>query len=364
MNHAISAYSEPRSSYGPSAAPASHGNVATLLLRALADTLQQRGVAPESLLGQSTESLYAEPVDRSVPRVWFQSMFARAIELTADPALGIYCGLYATDSSFGLMAPLIAHAHSLRRGLELVAQFHPLLVEGCRIELTEQLGVARMRCELEQVGAGDRSFSELVVAGLARMLHAFGCGKHELRAVCFEHARPSYHHAYTAAFSGKERFAQSFTGIEFDASALDRPHLHRIAELHEIVLAQAEHNLQRCTRPLTLTERVTALINSRPAAKLPDMVAAARELGISVRSLRRHLTHEGTTYRELTQAKLHTSACSLLRNPQFSLQSIAFELGFSDATAFHRAFRRWSNVTPAEYRNVFLSSTHSDSAQS
>lgn len=360
MNHAISAYSEPTSSNGPSGVAASNGTVATLLLRALADTLQQRGVAPESLLGQRTESLYAEPVDRSVPRVWFQSLFARAIELTADPALGIYCGLYATDSSFGLMTPLVGHAQSLRHGLELVVQFHPLLVEGCRIELTEQLGVARVRCEVEQVGAGDRSFSELVVAGLVRTLQAFGCGKHELRAVCFEHARPSYHHAYTAAFAGKECFAQSFMGIEFDASALDRPHLHRIAELHEIVLAQAEHNLQRCTRPLTLTERVTALISSRPAAKLPDMVAAARELGISVRSLRRHLTHEATTYRELTQARLHARACTLLRNPQISLQSIAFELGFSDATAFHRAFRRWTKLTPAEYRSAFLSSTRTD----
>jgi AraC-like DNA-binding protein len=234
-------------------------------------------------------------------------------------------------------------------------QFHPLLVEGCRIQLTERAGVAQLRCEVDQLGAGDRSFVELMIAGLLRMLQSFGCATSEIRAVSFEHARPAYYPAYTAVFAGKECFEQSFTGLEFAARALDRPHLHRHAELHEMVLTQAEHSLQRCSRPLTLTERVSALLNSRPASGLPSMVSASRELGISVRSLRRHLEEEGTTYRELTKTKLHAHACTLLRDPHKNLQCIAFELGFSDGTAFHRAFKRWARVTPAEFRSTFLS---------
>jgi AraC-like DNA-binding protein len=85
------------------------------------------------------------------------------------------------------------------------------------------------------------------------------------------------------------------------------------------------------------------------------MVLAARELGLSVRSLRRHLEDEGASFRELTQAALHDAACSMLRNPAITLQSIAHALGFSDSSAFHRAFRRWSALTPAEYRSKFLS---------
>ena len=352
MNHASSAFHAPPPSTPIESAQAPR-RVGALLLRALADVLQQRGVAPASLLGQSADALYAEPSARSITRAQFDALFARAVELTGDPALGIQCGLNASDSSFGLMAPLVAHAHSLRRGLELIVQFHPLLIEGCKIELTEQLGVARLRCELDQLRAGDRSLSELTIAGLTRTLQAFGCSNEALLAVYFEHARPAYYHAYTAAFAGKARFAQAFTGIEFRADTLDRPHLHRIAELHEVMLAQAEHSLQRSTRPLTLTERVSALIGNVPPSKLPDMAVAARELGLSVRSLRRHLIHEGTTYRALTQIRLHRAACSLLHNPQISLQAIAFELGFSDATAFHRAFRRWAGATPAEYRSTY-----------
>jgi AraC-like DNA-binding protein len=356
MNYANSALrASASSSYVASERdPGDRGQVSTVLVRALVDVVQQRGVSPQDLLGTLTESVYSEPVDRSLPRAVFHGLLSHAIELTGDPALGLHCGLEASQASFGLMTPLVGHAPNLRRGLDLIVQFHPLLIDGCRIQLTEQLGVARLLCEVPALGACDRSFVELMIAGLVRMLQAFGCAASEMRAVCFEHARPAYYHAYSAAFGGKERFTETFTGVEFAASALDRPHLHGLAELHAIVLSQAEQNLQRCSRPLTLTERVHALMHSRSASELPSMVSAARALGVSVRSLRRHLDEEGTTYRELTQSRLHALACILLRNPQKNLQSIAYELGFSDATAFHRAFKRWAKVTPAEFRNEFL----------
>ena len=353
MNHAhfASQAAASRAYIGNDPETRGSGQVSTVLVRALVDVVQQRGVSAQTLLGSHTESVYAEPIDRSLPRAVFHGLLARAVELTGDPALGLHCGLQASQASFGLMTPLVGHAPSLRRGLDLIVQFHPLLIEGCRIELTEQLGVARLRCEVDGLGSFDRSFVELMIAGLVRMLQAFGCASSEIRAVCFEHARPAYYHAYTAAFAGSERFSADFSGIEFAASALDRPHLHGLAELHAIVLSQAEQSLQRCSRPSTLTERVNALMVSRSASELPSMVSAARTLGISVRSLRRHLDEEGTSYRELTQTRLHALARSLLRNPQKNLQSIAYELGFSDSTAFHRAFKRWAKVTPAEFRS-------------
>lgn len=353
MNYANSAL-QPRASSTALAETRGYGQVSTVLVRALVDVVQRRGISPPAFLGSHTESVYAEPIDRSLPRAVFHGLLARAVELSGDPALGLHCGLEASQASFGLMTPLVGYAPSLRRGLDLVVQFHPLLIEGCRIELTEQLGVARLRCEVDALGAGDRSFVELMIAGLFRTLQGFGCAASEISAVCFAHARPAYYHAYTSAFAGTERFSAAFSGIEFAASALDRPHLHGLAELHAIVLSQAEQSLQRCSRPLTLTERVTALMHSRTASELPSMLNAARALGISVRSLRRHLDEEGTSYRELTRERLHTLACTLLRNPQKNLQSIAYELGFSDATAFHRAFKRWAKVTPAEFRSAFL----------
>lgn len=321
-----------------------------VFVHVLADVVRQRGISPDALIERDRQALLAEPAERSLSWAEFQALFARAIELTGDPALGLHCGLYASESSFGLMSPLVSHAPTLRQAIALVTQFQPLLSESVRVHLTENAGVARLRCELGREVAGHRSFVELVVAGLLRTVRHFGCTRRDIRSVCFEHTRPAYYYAYGAAFGGAEHFSQVFTGIEFSAQALDRPHLHRYSELHKLMLAQAERSLERLWSPPSCAERVRALMNSRQASELPDMVTAARALGLSVRSLRRRLSEEGTSYRQLTQAALCETACSMLRNPAVTLQGVAHELGFSDATAFHRAFRRWANVTPAEYR--------------
>ncbi|HMI93364.1 MAG TPA: helix-turn-helix domain-containing protein, partial [Polyangiales bacterium] len=198
--------------------------------------------------------------------------------------------------------------------------------------------------------AVDRSIAELIVAGLVRTLRAFGCAQSDIHAVCFEHTTPAYHYAYTAAFAGAERFAQPFTGVEFAAHALDRLHIHRRPELQSLLRAQAEHSMQQLSLPPSCTDQVRALIRRQRPGQSPEMARAARELGLSVRSLRRRLFDEGTTFRALAQSVLQEAACALLRDRDASLQNIAHAVGFNDPTAFHRAFKRWVGLTPAEYR--------------
>jgi AraC-like DNA-binding protein len=250
------------------------------------------------------------------------------------------------------MSHLVAHSPSLRHGLSLVTQFHGLLIEDVRVALCECMGTARLCCAFDV--RVERGVVELIVAGLVRALRAFGCRDDEIDAVCFEHARPAHHPAYRAAFRGAERFGHAFTGVEFAARALDRPHMHWQPELQAFMRAQAERGLSLLSRPRTCAERVRALMSSRRDREAPDMAAASRELGLSVRSLRRRLEEEGTSYRELTQSMLYESACSMLRNPELTLQAIAHALGFADSSTFHRAFLRWSGSTPAAYRAAAL----------
>jgi AraC-like DNA-binding protein len=255
------------------------------------------------------------------------------------------------------LGTLVLHAPTLRQAIALISQFHPLVMEAVRVELVERMGVARLRCELVPGNAVlDHSFVEMVVAGLVRMLKAFGCAHRDIRAVCFEYPPPAHCSAYAAAFGGTERFSQPFTGVEFSAHALDRRHVHHDLELHTLILAQAERTLDRGPRPMRCVDRVRVILSSAPVAQLPEMVELSRKLGLSERTLRRKLEDEGTSYRELTQSIQYKAACAMLRDPDLTLQSIAHALGFADSTAFHRAFLRWAKFTPAEYRASLVAS--------
>jgi AraC-like DNA-binding protein len=90
-----------------------------------------------------------------------------------------------------------------------------------------------------------------------------------------------------------------------------------------------------------LAERLT----SDPS---PATVAAA--LGTSVRSLQRRLRDQGFSYVTLLNETRRQLGTAYLLDERYSVTEIAFQLGFDDASAFARAFRRWTGLSPSEYR--------------
>ena len=120
----------------------------------------------------------------------------------------------------------------------------------------------------------------------------------------------------------------------------------------ELESQQAEQRLERLARPNGVIDRLRMYLLAQPATRVPTMSAAARRLGVSVRTLRRRLGESGQSYRAVTQQMQGERACMLLRNPDLTLQSIASTLGFTDTTAFYRAFKRWTGRTASDYRET------------
>ena len=95
---------------------------------------------------------------------------------------------------------------------------------------------------------------------------------------------------------------------------------------------------------------IAAGLDDRPM----DVVTVARAAGTSVRSLQRSLAAAGTSYTTLLDAARCATAIRLLRDPDVKLVQLALALGYSDQAHFTRAFRRWTSVSPAEYRDASL----------
>ena len=326
--------------------------VSGVMLRVLADVAMRHDVSPKTLFQRDAERfLSGEPMQLRISFAEYRALVSRAIALTGDAALGLHCGLSANDAAFDLFAPLVAHVPTLRCAFREASQFSALIVDGASMHLSEISGIARMSWDMP--GGDpliDRFLSELAAAGIVRMLRSFGAGRDDLRAVSFAHPRPAQSRAYSDVFQGSERFSAERPGVEFSARLLDRPHLHSNPSLQLLVHARAEERLAQLARPVNLLGRLRTLLLHRPAARVPEMTVVARQLGVSVRSLRRRLAEDGASYRALTQALQCERACALLRNPELSLQAVADTLGFADLVAFHRAFKRWTGMTACEYR--------------
>ena len=177
--------------------------------------------------------------------------------------------------------------------------------------------------------------AEFVVAGLMRMLRSRSPGPASVaHAALFEHARPAHHREYARVFGGVERFEQAATGITFDRNLLDRPQLNQHPELYLVLRAEAERALERMTEGLGAADQLRRYLLARPPSRIPDPSTAARDLGMSERSLRRRLAAESTSYRDLVRAILETHADHMLRDPKLFTRGAANALGFADAGQF------------------------------
>lgn len=333
-----------------SAAP----RVSTFIVRALVEVVERAGVTRAALMAAAQlDVARLDDILGGFAFVEFVTLEERALDLTGDDGLGLRLAEQSTEAAFDIVAHLATHAPTLRDAIALCVQFQRLLMEGTALTLGECGDAATVRCEFPRSTLrGDRMLAEFVMGGFARMIRIFTGHDAKLRAVAFEHARPPHARAYTRVFGGAERFSQRFTGLEFDRALLDRRQLHHHPELYSILHSNAETKLERMARGQSFVDRVRQYLLSVPPKRLPDMASVARDLGLSTRSLRRRLADDGVSYKALVQSVLAIRATQLLSDPNRTIQDTAAEMGFSDPSAFQRAFKRWKGITPGQFKDA------------
>lgn len=332
----------------------SESMVSFRVVRALVDRVEQAGVARGLFLdaAQLAPERF-EDADARLPRSKVYELCELAMDLTDDPALGLHWAETMTEGTFVPISHLIAHAATLRQGFRALARFHLLLTDQPSfqiIEMEDRITVRGVRLS----GASPRMqrfSSEMMVAGFFRLLRKVRLNARAKR-VSFEHAAPPYHAEYARVFADTVRFDQPFTGIVFEPALLDMPAPHNDADVHDALEALAQRRLLRMTQRTPYALRVRELLVQQPTPLRTDMRTIARLLDLSVRSLRRRLAEEGKSYNDVSDEALGIVAKHLLRDKQRTIQETAFEMGFSDTSTFHRAFKRWTGTTPRSYRQV------------
>lgn len=323
-----------------------------IAVRALIDTVEQSGITRESLLyaaGFDPKRPYQN--ESRVEPEELDALIEAALVLTADESLGLRMGRLATAATYNLAAHLVVHASTLREGIGSLTRFHRLLADRLFWQLHEHEGTVTLVCHVTGGSPACRRFrAEVVASAFCRILRHFDRGVRP-QTVAFDFSAPTYHAEYTSAFGGAERFDQAFTGIVFDRSLLDAVQLHQDPEFHTALCAQAEKRVLRMTRTIRYTERVREFALGCAPRDRRNMEAVAHGLGLSARSLRRRLGEEGSSYADVIASVLATLAKRLISEEAHSIEATAYAMGYSDPTAFHRAFKRWTGSTPAAYRS-------------
>jgi AraC-like DNA-binding protein len=146
-------------------------------------------------------------------------------------------------------------------------------------------------------------------------------------------------------------FGQAQNQFRFDAAWLDGvPHLGNLIT-HSAVIGLCDGQLEEFQLRIGLAGKVRQVLLTK-LMRPTSIEGVARELNMSVRTLRRKLTEEGTSFRDLVDELRRDMAMRYLRDTDLTVEDIASALGFSDAANFRHAFRRWTNIAPQEFRDM------------
>jgi AraC-like DNA-binding protein len=276
-----------------------------------------------------------------------------AIEVTGDPALGLHLGQRASPAMYHVVAHLAEVAKTLGDAIEMIQRYSGILAVGfepCLVQDLKELELVAWRLPYLVGGSAPvRLTAEFAMSGFMRLLRQYLGDLALPTQVCFAYRAPEHALEYRRAFGGRERFEQAFTELKFPRAWLERPQLYANGELYRVLQAHADLELSRVSNGISMVQRVERVLATCQPRELPSMQTVARGLEISARTLARKLQSEGVGYAQLIEQRRAGAAKCMLVAGRLTIQEVANALGFADAPAFHKAFRRWTGCTPKQY---------------
>jgi len=174
-----------------------------------------------------------------------------------------------------------------------------------------------------------------------------------LERVHFGYPRPNHADEYDALFFAPVmQFDMPRTEITFAADYLDLPIRQDEASLEEFLKAAPAQLLVKFKNTNSLTSRIREVLKSQIGEEMPTLNDVASMLYLSPQTLRRRLAAEGKSYQGVKDALRRDAAIHLLLNQDLTLEDVAQQVGFSETSTFHRAFKKWTGVTPGLYRQL------------
>ncbi|SDH85216.1 AraC-type DNA-binding protein [Actinokineospora alba] len=277
-----------------------------------------------------------------------QSLFSEVVRTLDDESLG-RAALPRPVGSFATMGLTLVAAQDLGDALRRMRRFLRMFPTGPYVRLVRADGHAGLEFDLRGTDDEDHFLAEVVMCSIHRFAEWLVGARIYLTSASFTYPRPAYAALYHHAFGCASSFGAAESVLWFDEKELARPVIRDERSLYGLLSEPAVDLLTRRSVTLTAADQVRRMIEQRVGTDLPTPGELADRLGISQATLRRRLQELGTSTGRIREQILRDAAITRLACDE-PVSDIAALLGFSEVSAFYRAFKRWTGTTTTDYR--------------
>jgi AraC-like DNA-binding protein len=291
--------------------------------------------------------------ERHIPALAYLELWDSVVQKLNDPGFAARTGMafqLEALEGFGFLAMSCA---TLAQAYERTKAYRSLYNVGSAWELEEAGPRVRMRWEPWRIPdapeAGRRAANEYHVAEmLASARTLVGDARLVPSRLCFRHPAGSLD--LGPIFGKSPESGAEFDGFEVPRELLERPLLLANAALKAYFEKQCKEASFEFEADARVTGSVRRHIIAGMNGQLPSMLDVARGLGLSVRSLHRALEAEGTKFNAIVDDVRREFSERYLARQSLNIGEVSYLVGFSDTSAFFKAFKRWTGKKPSEYR--------------
>lgn len=335
------------------AAPVREVTISPAILADMTGYLRSQGVDADAVCRRA--GIDASTVATTTARIPGRAMadfWRESIAASGDADLGMHATAAANPGALDIVGYVMLSCttadEALRRGARLIR----LLNDGLAIEIVRER--TKTRCHLvflegrEDFMQGEpRQVVETILFGIVHQVRLL-TGRHVIPAsVSLRHNRPpTGDREHVKLFGVKPRFSATEDVVILANDDLDVTLRSGNASLLAAFEAHAASALEALGASDTIAGRVSSEVVAQLKGEAPSISGVARAMAMSERNLQRRLAAEGTTFQSVLDAARRELAIRHLSDPGATVAKVAWLVGFSEPSAFHRAFRRWTGQSP------------------
>ena len=322
----------------------------------LIEQASQRGMEPTTIrdLHRITgmNPLHDDEAGVRVSMRGYFGLWASMIEATQNPGLPIELANAIEIEDFQLLGFLVMTSPNGVEAVQTLFRYLPLLTEGGEWSIDQQddRHTARWRRIVDAGELEQRVANEFAVAQYVRVLRQLRRADLTPVRVTFRHRAPASTRAHAQFFRCTIEWCAPIDSVCFEPRAFQFTPTLANPSLHAFLRAQGDELLDGRANSSSIADQIREAIAVELPSGAPPLSRVARRLAMSERSLRRTLHREQQSFRQIVECVRRDRAIELLQSGNVSIGEVSSRLGFSDPSAFSRAFKRWCGRSPQSFR--------------
>lgn len=288
---------------------------------------------------------------QAVPADYFFELH-EMLDRALGPGFSVRIGQEMKMDDYGVLG--LSWKTCMRAGeiFERSERYFKLLSDTYVIKVDREGDISKIKLLREPYRRGVALSNEATFSATVVVLQAMTDTDIAPLSVSFKHGPPNELEDYHKAFQCPILFNQPLNHMVYKTKDLDTRTTKADISINKFLVERVEEETKGIQVSASkITTDVESLIKDALPSGIPSVNQVGEHLGLSSRTLTRRLSENGVTFRDLVKQTQERISKDLLKNSSSTVSEIAFQTGFSEQSAFSRAFKRWTGQSPVEYRN-------------